>query len=76
MSDKKMVRVRIAVAVSADGNWSASGWTNNGQVRNDDTLKSIAVEGIDEDDRNIVFHFVEADVPLPVSKTVEGTVMP
>lgn len=59
------VRVRIAVAVSAEGLWSCAGES----LRNDDALIS---EIQNPGDR---ITFVEANCPLPVAaQTIEGTV--
>ena len=72
------VRVRIAVAVASDGAWSAAGWTTNGVVRPDAILKGAVHDAVDEDcgDVPIAVHFIVADVPMPVSETVEGRVTP
>lgn len=76
MSDT--VRVRIAVAVSASGKWSASG----GSGAPDALSSEIAMNDLCDcegappgEDRVAIF--VEADAPLPVKpepQTVEGEV--
>lgn len=60
------VRVRIAVAVGEDGFWSARGWMT-GEVE--------AKEAVDRlvDAPHSIF-WVEADLPIPQTETVEGTV--
>lgn len=65
------VRVRIAVAVTPCGKWVAYG---NVHDRDDATRK----EGLFLDDlpEGEQVHFVEADVPIPERKTIEGEVVP
>lgn len=60
------VRVRIAVAFDDKGKWSS--W---GEERFGDSLSLVELGG-DGFNRNI--HYVEADIPLPESKTIEGEV--
>lgn len=60
----KIIRVRIAVAVNTAGAWCASG----ADVQGDEKATERASSGWGP---NIV-HFVEADVPVPESSTVEG----
>lgn len=67
---KKTIRVRIAVAVGAGGQWSAVGCSGEGST--DDELESYALEGME--DAAVAIHFIEADVPLPETVTVEGRV--
>jgi hypothetical protein len=69
--DVKTVRVRIAVGVTAKGTWSAVGWGGPGNQRNDEELAGIAREGL-ADGTNEAVHFVEVDVPLPMSQVLEG----
>ncbi len=60
------VRVRIAVGVRPGGEWAALGgsmWSN---------AEDAAYELEDYSQ----YRFVEADVPLPVAETIEGTVLP
>ena len=74
MTSPKTIRVRIAVAVSAKGNWCASGWKDSdGAVHGEDCVFDGIVPS---DTSNAIVVFVEADVPLPESVTVEGTVQP
>lgn len=74
MTDKKTIRVRIAVAVSAKGNWCASGWKDSdGSIHGEDCVFDGLVP---LDTSNAIIVFVEADVPLPESVTIEGKVQP
>ncbi len=69
MPKKKTVRVRIAVAVGADGQWNSSGWS--GESATDDAMEGIALDPME--DAIVNMHWVEADVPLPSeATTVEG----
>lgn len=73
----KTKRVRIAVAMNEDGEWYAYGWRDNSNTPNEeaDGVKASKAEealtGV-----NITTHFVEADIPIPESTTIEGTVTP
>lgn len=62
------MRVRIAVAVAADGKWNAAGWGND--------KDSIRAAGECFDGEPVQIHWVEADVPefVPVT-TVKGEVV-
>lgn len=78
MTDKKTIRVRIAVAVTPNGCWATSGnklapnWIGNTDSEEAGFASSFVFE------RNGPGHvvFVEADVPLPESVTIEGKVQP
>jgi hypothetical protein len=72
-------RVRIAVAITPDGNWSSCGWgLAKSEVVDDEELalgaESSASEGI------ATVYFIEADVPVPegppTPSTIEGEVTP
>lgn len=65
----KTVRVRIAVVVDEKGRYNSAGWNNC----DDNYLRASAVESFEPEGMEAVY-FIEADVPLPESKTVEGTV--
>lgn len=71
----KTVRVRIAVNISAKGEWAASG---NSRDKDDKERASVTYDMLDNDPALTPEHvvFVEADVPLPVAQTVEGRVQP
>jgi hypothetical protein len=59
---RRTVRVRIAVAVDHTGAWSAGGTS---EYASDDkrNRECVYLEGLQEGE---VFHWVEADVPVPV----------
>ena len=63
----RTVRVRIAVAVDPDGGWSA--WGGSGVK--DHVSMSYATDGVGEGEAR---HWVEADLPVPESHTVQGVV--
>jgi hypothetical protein len=65
----RTVKVRIAVAVNKAGEWCANGWFN----WKDESAQSAAVEGLDSALPEVV-HFVEAEIPLPESETINGEV--
>lgn len=67
--NKKRVRVRIAVAVDENGDWSSAGWgaKNKRPTPNDDDLADIALDNVLG--RNKCIHWVEAYIPLPVQPT-------
>lgn len=65
------VRVRIAVAVNEKGEWSSAGW----HKCEDKYLASSALEGLDGFNGTAeAVHLVVADVPKPVSSTIQGEV--
>lgn len=59
-------RIRIAVAVACDGQWSAAGWSKDtGENADDEALQDTAfdtLETIEEPTRTV---WVEVDVPVP-----------
>jgi hypothetical protein len=61
----KTVRVRIAVAVNAKGEWDACGCSSMSD-------EDMANEVLCEDSAGVVF--VTADVPVPEPREVEGEV--
>ncbi len=69
MTDKpKTVRVRIAVAVDQDGDWAASGHSGNKDP-------NMPFEWIlDDIAPGESRYYVEADLPVPVMRTVQGDV--
>jgi len=69
MSEPKTVRVRIAVAVSDNGVWAVA---KGDSYKN---AKEWALEFLPPN-RGVTeaVHFIEADIPLPVSQTIEGEV--
>lgn len=60
------MKVRIAVAVTPTGDWSAAGWSGE----TESTLKSLAREPFADAE---VF-WVEAELPIPETRVVEGKV--
>jgi hypothetical protein len=66
----KTVRVRIAVAVDADGKWNASGWGTEHTFAND-TAMDIVIEGVEDGEAR---YWVEAELQIPEEKTVQGEV--
>ncbi len=73
-NEQKTIRVRIAVAVSAEGHYSTSGGTRpSGKPWSDESLLSDVRSEL-EAASPIATHFIEADIPLPVATTIEGKV--
>jgi hypothetical protein len=69
----KTVRVRIAVAVDPSGFWQSAGGHEAGEDWRDLSLEYLSnIEAADYTKAHVVC--VTADVPLPVTPTVEGTV--
>lgn len=63
------VRVRIAVAISDDGHWSAIGWDGD-----EDEMLRLAGNGMEYPRDCYVFRWIEADVPIPEGSIIEGKV--
>lgn len=57
---KPTVRVRIAVAVDAKGNWSSAGWSGS----TDESLMDCACETVNEGEAR---YWIEADLELPAT---------
>ena len=71
MAEKpKTVRVRIAVAIDEYGHYFVVGWDGG----TDKQRVESAREFFESANGNECVHFIEADVPLPVSETIEGKV--
>lgn len=64
-----MVRVRIAVAIDAEGRWSATGYAG----WKDEEAAGESLESLDSP--CAVVHFVEAEIPLPSSLTLKGQIV-
>ena len=61
------VRVRIGVSITQTGQWTA--W---GAIESPDELtRDTVLEGVIDD---ALVHFVEADIPIPQHKVIEGVV--
>lgn len=72
------VKVRIAVAVGADGTWSSAGWARAG-VEPDDVLPDhVLIDTAHEfvETSSVAFYWIEAELPLPTETTVAGIVTP
>jgi hypothetical protein len=63
----KTVKVRIAVAVGQDGDWSVSGWKG----AQDDDAMGIAIDGVGETSSR---YWITAELPIHEVPTVAGTV--
>lgn len=68
----KTVRVRIAVAIDKNGIWNCAGWKQTDKIISDDYISAAAIDGIDS--AEVIVHFVEADIPIPESETIEGEI--
>ena len=71
MGKRKTTRVRIAVAIDEHGNYYCAGWSESDDLM----IADNAREFFEASDGNEAVYFVEADVPLPLSGSVEGKVM-
>jgi|688.fasta_scaffold76576_5 hypothetical protein len=73
----KTVRVRIAVAMSGNGEWAAYGWGDpDGNRSNDQESTDNLSELMGEYSLDVI-RYVEADVPVPVliaDQSIEGKV--
>lgn len=67
MSERKTVRVRIAVAVDPSGDWSACGWAGS----EDDDKRGIASDTVGEHE---AIYWLEADLPIPEQRRIEPTI--
>ena len=67
---QKTVRVRIAVAVNDKGQWSASGASNLSEGESVSGALDWLINA--EDGVSESVHFVEAEIPLPASRLIEG----
>ena len=68
---RNTIKVRICVAVSADGEWGAAG------VRDADEndIRSLAWDSLPVGFQEPAhLHWIEAEVPLPTETTIEGKV--
>ena len=67
----KTVKVRIAVVVNEEGAYNAAGWLHG----RDRHLVAAANEEMITSKRTTI-HFITAEVPLPQSQEIAGTVEP
>lgn len=70
----RTVRVRIAVAMDAEGHWAACGW-GTGEKLGMSSAETMANARAMMTDFGGVEHWIEADVPLPGRQTVRGEVV-
>ncbi len=77
MTDKKTIRVRIAVAVNPDGTAIGCGFERKG-FNPKATPESLLSDWdmISNVEIGAAYCWIEADVPLPESVTIEGKVQP
>jgi hypothetical protein len=71
----KTIKVRIALAVDADGDWCANGWsTKSDPKRYEEDAFGCAVENIADGEAR---YWIEADVQVPekITGTVKATVI-
>lgn len=69
MTPQKTVKVKIAVVIDDEGNWTANGW-NDGEKE----CMGICLDIIDIIDGDVQRFWVEAELPIPKIKTFSGTV--
>jgi hypothetical protein len=63
------VKIRILVAVNADGEWECLGYSGMTDGKQDlDLFGNI--------DPPVSFHWVEAEIPVPETTTLPGLVVP
>jgi hypothetical protein len=67
-------KVKIALAIDKEGNWSCAGWgnINNGPPDNSEEAMDIAVDSLRSGERR---YFVEAEIELPVEEVIQGKVI-
>lgn len=71
----KTVKVRIGVSVNKHGEWFVMDpWTIPGRMATDDEIRERFEEMDPSDDE--ILHFIEAELPVPESVTVVGSVEP
>ena len=63
-------RVRIAVAITSNGDWHSGGY-------NDEEDRILQAEANFNEDPDVVFYWIEADIPIPEAvepPVIEGEV--
>ena len=65
------MKIRIAVAINDRGEWNACGY----HKWDDKEAIDVAQQGLDEPADNEQIVFVEVDIPIPQSITVQGKVV-
>ena len=76
-NEKRTIRVRIAVAVSENGDYSANGWRTKGKDAGDEAASMAEECHYSDAGADLQIRWVEADVPAyeRVEPTVIGTVV-
>jgi hypothetical protein len=77
---KKIIRVRIAVAMMENGDYQASGWVINGKEAGREARNTAleCAESYTENGTSAQIRWVEADVPAyeePEEPTIEGVLV-
>jgi hypothetical protein len=68
------VKVRVAVAIDADGNWSASGWGNENGIQDEAAARDIAIGSTEKDPYKVYWLTAELDIPTIEDSTVFANV--
>lgn len=63
------VKIRIALAVTADGKWNCAGWSDG----DEDDMMGLAVDALDPGEAR---YWITAEVDLPKTAEVEANVEP
>ena len=63
------MKVRIAIAITPNGNWTAAGYKGCEDESPQSVLDVYVDEMVGE-----VYHWIEADVPIPKQETFDGQV--
>lgn len=66
----KTVKVKIAVAVDPDGDWNANGWSS---ADDDIMMMDLVVDTLKDGEAR---YWVEAELPVPETQSVQGQVTP
>lgn len=72
----KTVKVRIAVAVASNGEWSAVGWSSKSDPqRYDRNAWENAIEELTDATGVVLGYWLEAELPSPEMETVQAKVI-
>ena len=76
----KLMKIRFPVAVSGTA-WSVSGWSNNSGRQSKDyedgltiALRACVFDAVGSDPNVMVVHWIEVEVPITESETIQGKV--